>query len=210
MTLKYHPDHWKQYEWVKLKEYYHHEKLDIYHIVSEKIETLEFLPHMDTQPAGRPNTDHYRLTFSMHQKQINMSWCYVDFMKIMCLINFWKKTQTNKKAVCTSLRPIKGNFAENCIILCSFFIKRLPVDLSGALICVQHNFVQVISFTLPSWFLSVGFFFPFSQTVQVVQYSHTNRWGQVQTTEATCEPKDCKENKSLHGPDQNGQLSENM
>ena len=27
--------------------------------VSEKIETLMFLPHTDTRPAGLPNTDHY-------------------------------------------------------------------------------------------------------------------------------------------------------
>ena len=34
MTLKYSQGHWKEYEWVKLSEYYHHEKLDIYHIQS--------------------------------------------------------------------------------------------------------------------------------------------------------------------------------
>ena len=31
MTLKYNHGHWNWYEWVKLNEYYHHAKLDIYH-----------------------------------------------------------------------------------------------------------------------------------------------------------------------------------
>ena len=41
--------------------------------VSEKIATLKFLPHTDTRPAGRPNTDHYIDShFSCESKSINI------------------------------------------------------------------------------------------------------------------------------------------
>ena len=31
VTLKYNQGHWKWYEWVKLDDYYHYEKFEIYH-----------------------------------------------------------------------------------------------------------------------------------------------------------------------------------
>ena len=34
VTLKYNQGHWKWYAWVKLNEYYHHAKFDIYHVYS--------------------------------------------------------------------------------------------------------------------------------------------------------------------------------
>ena len=44
MTLKYSQGDWKWYEWVKVSEYYHHAKFDIYRIKKcGKIATLKFL-----------------------------------------------------------------------------------------------------------------------------------------------------------------------
>ena len=36
VTRKYNQGHWKGYEWVKLHEFYHHAKFDIYHIYSDQ------------------------------------------------------------------------------------------------------------------------------------------------------------------------------
>ena len=38
--------------------------------VSEKIETLMFLPHTDTRPAGLPNTDHYTGSLKKIKKKL--------------------------------------------------------------------------------------------------------------------------------------------
>ena len=69
VTLKYNQGHWKWYERVKLNEFYHHAKFDIYiYSVRENRAKLNFLTHLDTSPAGLPNTDHYIHIFYASQK----------------------------------------------------------------------------------------------------------------------------------------------
>ena len=59
MTLEYNLGHRKLYEWVKLNEYYHHAKFDIFHIYSVRencnIKVFDTYTHL----ADQPNTDHY-------------------------------------------------------------------------------------------------------------------------------------------------------
>ena len=59
VTLKYNQGHWKWYGWVKLNEYHHHAKIDIYHIYSvrENRNVEEFATHGHS--LVRPNTDYY-------------------------------------------------------------------------------------------------------------------------------------------------------
>ena len=55
VTLKYNQDHWKWYEWVKLSEYYHRTKSDIYHIYSVQENYVKSFCHIWT--ISQPNTD---------------------------------------------------------------------------------------------------------------------------------------------------------
>ena len=67
MTLKCNQGHWKLYEWVKLNEYYHHAKFDIYYIYSQR--KLQRKRFCHTQTLSWPNTDYYRLTFFKRVKE---------------------------------------------------------------------------------------------------------------------------------------------
>ena len=64
VTLKYNHGPWRWYEWVKLNEYYHHLKSDIYHIYSVRkncnLTVFDTHGHSAAKLAW-PNTDHYIL-----------------------------------------------------------------------------------------------------------------------------------------------------
>ena len=60
MTLKYNQGHWKWYESVKLNDYYHHAKFDIYHMYSVRENcNVKLFAKYGQSAAGRLNTDHY-------------------------------------------------------------------------------------------------------------------------------------------------------
>ena len=71
VTLKYNQGHWKWYGWVKLNEYYHHAKFDIYHIhsVQENCNVKVFATYRHL--VSQPDTNHYTdLHFSCTSKTI--------------------------------------------------------------------------------------------------------------------------------------------
>ena len=59
MTLTSNQGHRKWYEWVKLNEYYHRTKFDIYHICSVREDRRVQVFVTYRLAAVRPNTDHY-------------------------------------------------------------------------------------------------------------------------------------------------------
>ena len=68
--MKYSQGHWKWYDWIKLNEFYHHEKFDTDRIYSvQESRNSKVFPHTLGQSAGLPNTDHYILTFFMWVKK---------------------------------------------------------------------------------------------------------------------------------------------
>ena len=63
VSVKYNQGHWKWYEWIKLNEYYHQAKFDIYHIYgvwdNQNVKVFATYGRSAVRLAGQPDTDHY-------------------------------------------------------------------------------------------------------------------------------------------------------
>ena len=81
-------------------------------LVSEKIAVLKFLPHMDTQLAGRPNTDHNVLTFFMCVKNLTQTCSHLLYLALILEYSTtWHEQPLQKKITCL-LGPVFQNLTK--------------------------------------------------------------------------------------------------
>ena len=144
VTLKHNQGHWKWYEWIKLNEYNHHARFDVYHIynVWENYD-VKLLPQTDTQPASC-------LTLSITQTHI----LHVS-KKYTPLYIYFHKIHT---FLCTQRIKHKTKCQLTCQILHSL---RSQSQKPRALIWMHHTerticWYQILTVTLQyNWFDSL-------------------------------------------------------